>query len=183
LVDKIRSKIPNVLFTTDIIVGFPGETEEDFEKTLDIVNYCKFDGAYTFIFSPRVGTAAAKMKDDTPFEEKESRLQRLNELVNKYSLESNKKTLGKKVPVLIQGINEKDSKKLYGYTDTMKLVNVSGDKSLIGKIVDVTITDAKSFSLDGVVKWVMKWNYNQCTMIILLMEQKRYGVLGIRIEI
>ena len=152
LFDEIKSKVKNVSITTDIIVGFPGETEEDFEKTLDIVNYCKYDGAYTFIFSPRVGTAAAKMKDDTPIEEKESRLQRLNELVNKYSLESNQKLLNKIVPVLILGYSEKDNTKLYGYTDTMKLVNVEGNESLIGKIVDVTITDAKSFSLDGIAK-------------------------------
>ena len=154
LFNKIKSKIKNVSVTTDIIVGFPGETEEDFQKTLDIVNYCQYDGAYTFIFSPRVGTAAAKMKDDTPMAEKENRLQRLNELVNKYSLENNKKLLNKTVPVLILDHSEKDSKKLYGYTDTMKLVNVTGDDSLIGKIVDVVITDAKSFSLDGETKKV-----------------------------
>ena len=129
-------------------------TEDDFQKTLDIVNYCQYDGAYTFIFSPRVGTAAAKMKDDTPMAEKENRLQRLNELVNKYSLKNNKKLLNKTVPVLILDHSEKDSKKLYGYTDTMKLVNVTGDDSLIGKIVDVVITDAKSFSLDGETKKV-----------------------------
>ena len=156
LFNKIKSKIKNVSVTTDIIVGFPGETEDDFQKTLDIVNYCQYDGAYTFIFSPRVGTAAAKMKDDTPMSEKENRLQRLNELVNKYSLESNKKLLNKTVPILILGHSEKDSKKLYGYTDTMKLVNVTGDDSLIGKIVDVVITDAKSFSLDGETKKIEK---------------------------
>ena len=156
LFNKIKSKIKNVSVTTDIIVGFPGETEDEYKKTLDIVNYCQYDGAYTFIFSPRVGTAAAKMKDDTPMSEKENRLQRLNELVNKYSLESNKKLLNKTVPVLILGHSEKDSKKLYGYTDTMKLVNVTGDDSLIGKIVDVVITDAKSFSLDGETKKIEK---------------------------
>ncbi len=156
LFNKIKSKIKNVSVTTDIIVGFPGETEDDFQKTLDIVNYCQYDGAYTFIFSPRVGTAAAKMKDDTPMSEKENRLQKLNELVNQYSLESNKKLLNKTVPLLILGHSEKDSKKLYGYTDTMKLVNVTGDDSLIGKIVDVVITDAKSFSLDGETKKIEK---------------------------
>ena len=156
LFNKIKSKIKNVCVTTDIIVGFPGETESDFQKTLDIVNYCQYDGAYTFIFSPRVGTAAAQMKDDTPMSEKENRLQRLNELVNKYSLESNKKLLNKTVPVLILDHSEKDPKKLYGYTDTMKLVNVTGDDSLIGKIVDVVITDAKSFSLDGESKKIEK---------------------------
>lgn len=154
LFDQIKKKVKSVAITTDIIVGFPNETEEDFERTLDIVNYCKYDGAYTFIFSPRVGTAAAKMEDKVSMEVKEERLHRLNELVNKYSLESNQKLLGSVVPVLVVGVSEKDNTKVYGYTDTMKLVNVEGGKSLIGHIVDVEITEAKSFSLDG--KYVEK---------------------------
>ena len=151
LFDKIKSKVENVSITTDIIVGFPNETDEDFQKTLDIFNYCKFDGAYTFIFSPREGTAAARMKDDISLKVKEERLKKLNELVNNYSLESNKRLLGQSVPVLIQGVNEKDNNKVYGYTETMKLVNVAGSKDLIGQIVNVKINDAKSFSLDGEV--------------------------------
>ena len=149
LFDKMKERIPNVAISTDIIVGFPGETETDFKETLEVVNHCKYDGAYTFIFSPRVGTPAAKMEDNTPLKEKEERLQRLNAIVNKYSLENNQKLLDKVVPVLIQGISEKGTNKVYGYTDTMKLVNVTGPQSLIGKIVNVHITDAKSFSLDG----------------------------------
>ena len=149
LFDQIKSKVKNVAITTDIIVGFPNETDEDFEKTLDIVNYCKFDGAYTFIFSPREGTAAARMEDKVSMEVKEKRLQELNNLVNKYSLESNQKLIGKVVDVLVNGISEKDSSKVYGYTETMKLVNIVGGIDLIGKIVPVKITDAKSFSLDG----------------------------------
>ena len=149
LFDQIKKKVKNVAITTDIIVGFPNETDEDFKKTLDIVNYCKFDGAYTFIFSPREGTAAAKMEDKVPMQVKEERLQKLNELVNKYSLESNQKMLGKTLDVLVVGLSEKDSNKVYGYTETMKLVNIVGNKDLIGKIVPVKITDAKSFSLDG----------------------------------
>ncbi len=151
LFDQIKSKVKNVTVTADIIVGFPNETDDDFQKTLDIVNYCKFDGAYTFIFSPREGTAAARMEDKISMEVKQKRLHELNNLVNKYSLESNKKLLDKIVPVLISGISEKDTTKVYGYTDTMKLVNVSGNKDLIGKIVPVKIVDAKSFSLDGIV--------------------------------
>ena len=149
LFDTIKEKVQNVSITTDIIVGFPNETEEDFKRTLDIVDYCKFDGAFTFIFSPRIGTAAALMEDKISKEEKEERLHRLNELVNKYSLESNKKYLGKVVEVLITGPSDKGEDKVCGYTDTMKLVNVAGSKDLIGKIVKVKITDAKSFSLDG----------------------------------
>ncbi len=151
LFDKIKNKINNVSVTTDIIVGFPNETEEDFKDTLDVVNYCKYDSAFTFIFSPRVGTPAANMKDDIDLKTKENRLQQLNELVNKYSLENNKKYINKVVKVLLADISSKDDNKLCGYTETMKLVNVTCDKNLIGTIQDVLITDAKSFSLDGVI--------------------------------
>ena len=149
LFHKIKAQIPNVAVTTDIIVGFPNETEEDFNETLKVVNECQFDGAFTFIYSPREGTPAAKMVDTISLAEKEQRLAKLNEIVNKYSRLNNEKYLNKKVPVLIEGINKKDPNKVFGYTDTMKLVNVKGSKDLIGQIVDVTITDAKSFSLDG----------------------------------
>ena len=151
LFDSIKNKVPNVSITTDIIVGFPNETEEDFQKTLDIVNYCKFDGAYTFIFSKRVGTVASLMEDKVSFEEKEKRLHKLNELVNKYSLENNQKYLNKIVEVLVIGTSDRGDNKVCGYTDTMKLVNIEGSKDLIGKIVKVKIIDAKSFSLDGEV--------------------------------
>ena len=149
LFDKLK-KIPNSSITTDIIVGFPGETEEDFLDTLDIVNYCKYDGAFTFIYSPRVGTPAAKLyeKDKTTLEEKENRLYKLNELINNYSLESNKKMLNKEYLVLVEGLSNKEDM-VYGYTETNKLVNFKGNTSLIGKIVNVKIVDAKSFSLDG----------------------------------
>ena len=149
LFKKIRSKVKGCSITTDIIVGFPNETEEDFNETLSVVKECEFDSAFTFIYSPREGTPAAKMEDKVTLEEKEQRLYKLNELVNNYSLKANKKYLGKTVPVLIEGINEKDNTKVFGYTDTMKLVNVEGCLDKIGKIIDVEITDAKSFSLDG----------------------------------
>jgi tRNA-2-methylthio-N6-dimethylallyladenosine synthase len=149
LFKKMKKIIPDVAITTDIIVGFPNETDEDFEATLNVVNECQYDGAYTFIYSPREGTPAAKMKDSIPLSVKEERLQILNKLVNKYSLEHNLKYLNKVVPVLIQGISEKDNTKLMGYTDTMKLVNVEAPQNDIGKIINVLITDAKSFSLDG----------------------------------
>lgn len=149
LYQKIKEKIPNCAITTDIIVGFPNETEEDFNETLNVVNACKYDGAYTFIYSPREGTPASKIKDSVDLKTKEQRLYKLNKLINDYSLEANQKYVNKVVPVLIQGISEKDDTKMYGYTDTMKLVNVIGNKNLIGQIVNVKITDAKSFSLDG----------------------------------
>ena len=148
LFNKIKEKVKNVSITTDIIVGFPGETEEDFEETLSLVNECKFDSAFTFIFSPREGTPASKMEDKVTIEEKENRLHRLNELVNKYSLEKNKEYVGKTVKVLIEGKSDKENV-LMGYTDTMKLVNAKGNVDAIGTIVDVKILDAKTWSLDG----------------------------------
>ena len=149
LFKKIKEKIPNASITTDIIVGFPNETDEDFKDTLDVVNTCKFDSAFTFIFSPRVGTPAAKMEDNISLEVKEKRLQILNELINKYSKEANLKYDGKIVPVLIEGVSEKDESMLSGYTDTMKLVNVKADKKYIGSIINVKITDVKTWSMDG----------------------------------
>ena len=147
LFNKLKT-IPSVSITTDIIVGFPGETEEDFDETLDVVNKCKYDSAYTFIFSPREGTPAAKMKDDVTLTTKNERLQRLNELVNKYANLNNQKYLNKIVDVLIEGISNKEGY-LMGYTDTMKLVNVKCDDSYLGSIVKVKITDIKTWSLDG----------------------------------
>ena len=149
LYNRIRNKVKNCSITTDIIVGFPGETKEDFEETLSLARECKFDSAFTFIYSPREGTPAAKMKDDVSLEEKEQRLHKLNEVINKYALESNKKLVGQVVPVLIEGESQKDNSMVAGYTDTMKLVNVKADKSSIGKIINVKITDAKTWSLDG----------------------------------
>lgn len=151
LFDTIKARVPNVSITTDIIVGFPNEAEEDFQATLDIVDYCKYDSAYTFIFSPREGTYAATLEDHVSMDEKNRRLQTLNKKVNAYAMEANKKLVGKVVDVLIIGKSEKGEDKVCGYTDTMKLVNVIGSDDLIGKIVPVKILDAKSFSLDGEV--------------------------------
>lgn len=149
LYNKLKSKIPNCSITTDIIVGFPNETKEDFQDTLDVVNICKYDGAFTFIFSPRIGTPACRMKDNISLEEKEERLQALNDLVNKYSKENNLQYLNKIVPVLLEDYSSKNSNYLKGYTDTMKLVNVKADSSYLGKIVNVKITSVKTWSMDG----------------------------------
>ena len=149
LAHKIKDKIPNCSLTTDIIVGFPGETEEDFNETMDVVNELKYDSAFTFIFSPRVGTPAENMTDDVDLKTKEERLHKLNELVNKYAHDANLKYQDKIVPVLLEGVSEKNSEYLMGYTDTMKLVNVKAPKDLIGEIVNVKITSVKTWSMDG----------------------------------
>ena len=148
LFDKIRERIPRVSISTDIIVGFPGEEEEDFLDTLELAEHCKYDNAFTFIYSPRENTAAAKLKDQVEESVKEERLQRLNSVVNKYFLENNKKLVGKEFPVLVEGISSKKNE-LFGYTDTFKLINFEGDSSLIGEIVNVKVVDAKTWSLDG----------------------------------
>ncbi len=151
LFDKIKSKIPGVMVSTDIIVGFPGEEEEDFKETLEIAEYCKYDNAFTFIFSKRENTPACKLKDNTSLSEKEERLQRLNEVVNHYFLENNKKLVGKTVEVLVEGISSKKNM-YYGYSDTNKLINFTGDDLKIGDIVPVEIDSAKTWSLDGHAK-------------------------------
>ena len=148
LFNKIKKKIPNVAISTDIIVGFPGETEEDFKETLDVVNTLKYDLAYTFIFSKREGTPASLMKDDTSMDEKKERLARLNEKVNEYANMNNMKYKDKIVDVLIEDYSEKEGY-LMGYTDTMKLVNIKASDEYLGKIVKVKITDVKTWSLDG----------------------------------
>lgn len=147
---KIKEKIPNVSITTDIIVGFPGETEDDFNETLELVKKLKYDLAYTFIFSKRKGTVAEKMEDDTSLEEKKDRLARLNEVVNENANLNNQKYLDKEVEVLIESESEKEGF-LMGYTDTMKLVNIKADKKYIGQIVKVKITSVKTWSLDGIL--------------------------------
>ncbi|MEN2766372.1 tRNA (N6-isopentenyl adenosine(37)-C2)-methylthiotransferase MiaB [Ornithinibacillus xuwenensis] len=149
LVRKIRKAIPNATLTTDIIVGFPNETDEQFEETMTLVEEVGFEAAYTFIYSPREGTPAAKKKDDVPEEVKKQRLYRLNELVNKQSAASMKTYENKTVKVLVEGESKKDPNVLAGYTEKNKLVNFKGPKSAIGKIVDVKITETKTWSLNG----------------------------------
>ena len=149
LFKKIKEYIPGVAITTDIIVGFPNETDEDFNETLDLVDKCEFDGAFTFIYSKRENTPASKMDDNISKEIKELRLQTLNKKVNKYSLQNNKEYLNTIVEVLIISVSERDSSKFMGYTETMKVVNVSGENIKIGDTVRVLIEDAKSFSLNG----------------------------------
>ena len=152
LFHKIKDTVPGVAISTDIIVGFPGETEEDFLETLSLVEECKYDNAFTFIFSARRGTPAEKLKDDTLLNEKEMRLQRLNEVVNKYFLENNKKLVGTVLNVMVEGTSEKKDM-YYGYSETNKLINFTSNRELIpGDLVDVEILDAKTWSLDGKVK-------------------------------
>ncbi len=152
LVDSFRKQIPNIAITTDIIVGFPGETEEDFQETLDLIKTVEFDSAFTFLYSIREGTPAAKLKDQIPDEIKHDRFNRLLDLLNGIVARKNKAMEGNTVDVLVEGISKNDSSKLMGRTSTSKLVNFSAPSDSIGKIVPVKITEGKTFSLTGVVE-------------------------------
>jgi tRNA-2-methylthio-N6-dimethylallyladenosine synthase len=149
LVGKIKAAMPDVALTTDIIVGYPNETDEQFEETLSLYREVGFESAFTYIYSPREGTPAAKMNDNVPMEVKKERLQRLNQLVNEYSGEALKQYEGKIVEVLVEGESKKNPDILAGYTRRSKLVNFKAPKTAIGKIVKVKITDTKSWSLNG----------------------------------
>ncbi|WP_294407292.1 tRNA (N6-isopentenyl adenosine(37)-C2)-methylthiotransferase MiaB [uncultured Clostridium sp.] len=149
LAKEIRKEIPDVTFSTDLIVGFPGETEEDFQATLDLVREVKYDAAFTFIYSRRNHTPADKMENQIPDDVKHERFNRLVEAVNEGIVAGNKAMEGKIVEVLVEGISKNDETKLTGRTRNAKLVNLPGCKELIGKLVNVKIVKANSFSLVG----------------------------------
>lgn len=149
LINKIKKEIPDVAITTDIIVGFPGETEEDFEDTLSLVNEVGYDSAFTFIYSRRNHTPADRMENQVPDDVKHERFNRLVEAVNKNVIAGNKKYEGKIVEVLVEGPSKNDETKLMGRTRNGRLVNFSGDESLVGTLVNLKIVRAQPFSLIG----------------------------------
>ena len=151
IIDKLKAACPEIAITTDIIVGFPGETEEEFKETLSLVEYVEYDSAFTFIYSPREGTPAAGFSDQIPYDVKHERFERLNEVVNRYSLEKNELLSDTTVKVLVDGASRKDDKSYSGRTDGFKLVNISSGRDIIGQLVDVKITDCKTFSIDGIL--------------------------------
>ena len=153
IINKLKLACPDIAITTDIIVGFPGETEAEFEDTISLVEYVKYDSAFTFIYSPREGTPAAGFSDQIPYDIKHERFERLNEVVNKYSLEKNERLSDKTVKVLIDGSSRKDDESYSGRTDGFKLVNVSSGRDITGQLVDVRITECKTFSIDGVLAY------------------------------
>lgn len=158
-VAKIRELIPGVAITTDLIVGFPGETEADFKETLKVIDACQFDSAFTFIYSIRSGTPAATMTDQIDDAIKHQRLTRCLDLLHPISYQLNSHYVGKTVAVLVEETSRNNPKRLSGRTETGKLVNFTGDQRTIGTIVKVKITKANSFSLDGqVIEEVMDVN-------------------------
>lgn len=151
LIEKLRKTVPDITLSTDIIVGFPGETNEDFEETLSIVKEVEYDSAFTFIYSIRKGTPAEKFEDQIEESEKHRRFDLLVNAVNEISEKKNKAYQDRVEKVLVDGVSKNDKSTLTGRTDGFKLVNFAGKKELIGSLVDVKITDAKTFSLFGEV--------------------------------
>ncbi|WP_294352383.1 tRNA (N6-isopentenyl adenosine(37)-C2)-methylthiotransferase MiaB [uncultured Clostridium sp.] len=149
LIEKIKKEIPDCTLTTDIIVGFPGETEEDFEDTLNLVKEVGYDAAFTFIYSRRNHTPADKMENQVPDDVKHERFNRLVAAVNESVIKGNKVYEGKTVEVLVEGPSKNDETKLMGRTRNNKLVNFEGDEKLVGKLVNVYIKRAQPFSLIG----------------------------------
>ena len=150
LVDKLKAKIPNIALSTDIIVGFPGETEEDFLHTLDVVEKVRFDLAYTFLYSKRKGTPAEKMEDQVSEEAKKSRFNKLLDLQNRISKENNQKLQDQIVEILVEGPSRTDKDIMTGRTQGNKVVNFKASNSKPGDIIKVKITSAQTWSLDGI---------------------------------
>lgn len=149
LVRKLRAVCPEIGLTSDIIVGFPGETLEQFEETLSLVRQVRFDAAYTFIYSPRKGTRAASMPDDTPYEVKSERIQRLIDVQQAISLEVLEAQVGRRERVLVEAVSTRDSLSVGGKTPRGHMVNFPGESSLIGRFTDVEITSAGRNTLRG----------------------------------
>ncbi len=147
--EKVREKIPDIAISTDIIVGFPGETEEDFNETMSLVRSVRFDMAYTFIYSKRTGTPAAKHPDQIPEETVKDRFDRLLELQNSISREINETFKGKTVEVLVEGTSRTSEERYTGRTEGNKIVNFTSDKDLTGKLVNVNIDCVQTWSLYG----------------------------------
>jgi tRNA-2-methylthio-N6-dimethylallyladenosine synthase len=151
LVRKLKAARPNLSLSSDFIIGFPGETEEDFEKTMRLVEELNFDNSFSFVYSPRPGTPAADLADDTPAELKIQRLMRLQKTIEAQALKISQAMVGTTQRVLVEGHARKDASELAGRTDNNRVVNFAGNERLIGRFIDVTITAALPHSLRGEV--------------------------------
>ena len=149
LIDRMKAAVPDISITSDIIVGFPGETEADFEATLDMLRYVEYDMIFSFIYSPRPGTPAAEMEDQVPHEVSTARFERLLALQNEISLRRNERFLGKTLRVLVEGISKTDSAMLTGRGDPVRPVHFPGDSALVGQFVTVKIERITPFTLEG----------------------------------
>ena len=152
LVKKMKSKIPNLTLSTDIIVGFPGETNDEFEDTLDVVRKVKFEQVYMFIYSRRVGTPAEKQENQIPEEEKHKRFNQLKALVESQIQENNQKYIGTIQKVLVEGESKNNKALLTGRTDSNKVVIFEGEKQLIGQVIELKIVSEHMWYLKGETK-------------------------------
>ena len=152
IINKLHMTRPDITLTSDLIVGFPGETDEDFEATLDLAREMNFDLSYSFIYSARPGTPAADLPDDTPHATKLERLQRLQATINQQARKISQNMVGTTQRVLIEGPSKKNKAELSGRTDNNRVVNLSCDPSLIGCFVNIKITDARAHSLRGEIE-------------------------------
>ena len=146
---KIKEKMPNITLTTDIIVGFPGETNEEFTDTLEVLKEVEYDSIFSFIYSKRPGTPASVMDEVISAEDKKRNFDMLLTVQDEISKKKNLALLGKRVKILTEGVSKNNPNALMGRTEGGKTVNFEGDKSLIGSFVTVEITDAKTWSLTG----------------------------------
>lgn len=149
IINKVKALVPDIVLTTDIIVGFPGETTEDFEQTLDILREVEYDTIFSFIYSKRVGTPAADMPDCMTDEQKHKNFDKMLEVQNEISKRKNDAYLGKVLKVLVEGQSKNNANTLTGRTEGGKVVNFDGNASLTGSMVDVKITSAQTWSLFG----------------------------------
>ncbi|OCL26232.1 tRNA (N6-isopentenyl adenosine(37)-C2)-methylthiotransferase MiaB [Orenia metallireducens] len=151
LIERVRAKNPNAAISTDVIVGFPGESEEDFQDTLDLFEKVEYDMAYSFMYSKRTGTPAAKMEEQVPDDIKNDRLQRLIDLQTKISMTKNQPYLNQTVEVLVEGESKNNPDTLTGRTTSNKIVIFEGDKNLTGQLVNVKIDKVQSWTLYGTI--------------------------------
>ena len=152
LAEKMRKEIPDILFSTDIIVGFPGETEEDFENTLDVVRKMNYEQIFMFIYSRRVGTVADKMENQIPEEIKHKRFERLKKLYDDNVSKNNEKFIGKVEKILVDGESKNNENMFTGRNDANKVIIFEGSKDLIGKMINVKITEEHKWYLKGEVE-------------------------------
>ncbi len=153
IVRKLRAVRPDISLTSDFIIGFPGETEADFEATMRLIEEVSFDDSFSFIYSPRPGTPAAELSDNTPYEIKQERLHRIQERIQYHAQAVSQRMIGTTQHVLVEGLSKKNSSELCGRTDNNRMVNFAGDGDAIGHFIDVEITAALSHSLRGKIVW------------------------------
>ncbi len=149
IVRKLRAVRPDISLTSDFIIGFPGETEADFEATMKLIEEVNFDDSFSFIYSPRPGTPAAEMSDNTPHEIKQDRLQRIQERIQRQAQAVSQRMVGTTQHILVEGISKKNPSELCGRTDNNRMVNFAGDFDVTGHFIGVEITAALSHSLRG----------------------------------